>query len=83
MQLELDEVVVVAKSRTVSERMGKVNIDFVVDLPRQLQGSCQSVVVTPLLHKTDSIVPLEEISIRGGLFSRVQDRNYWQFDQYV
>jgi len=36
-----------------------------------------------MLHKTDSLVPLQQISIRGGLFCRVQDRNYWQFDQYV
>ena len=26
---------------------------------------------------------MQELSIRGGLFSRVQDRNYWQFAQYV
>ena len=83
MQMELDEVVVVARSRTVAERCGKVAIDFVVELPRQLQGNCRSVAVTPMLHKTDSTVALEEISIRGGLFSRVQDRNYWQFDRYV
>lgn len=83
MSLELDEVVVVAQSRTVAERMGKVSIDFVIELPRQLQGNCQSVAVTPMLHKTDGLVPLQQISIRGGLFSRVQDRNYWQFDRYV
>ena len=83
MSFELDEVVVVAKSRTVAERMGKVCIDFVIELPRQLQGNCRSVAVTPMLHKTDSLVPLQQISIRGGLFCRVQDRNYWQFDQYV
>lgn len=83
MQVELDEVVVVARSRTVAERGGKVAIDFMVELPRQLQGNCRSVAVTPMLHKTDSVVPLQQISIRGGLFSRVQNRNYWQFDQYV
>lgn len=83
MQLELEEVVVVARSRTIAERMGKVGIDFVIELPHELQGNCRSVAVTPMLHKTDSLVPLQQISIRGGLFSRVQDRNYWQFDQYV
>lgn len=83
MSLTLDEVVVVARSRTVAERMGKVAVDFAVELPRRLQGNCRSVAVTPMLHKTDGTVALEEISIRGGLFSRVQDRNYWQFDRYV
>lgn len=83
MSLTIDEVVVVAKSRTLPERKGHVTIDFVVTLPKELQGGCRSVRVTPWLHKTGEEVPLQELSIRGGLFSRVQDRNYWQFDRYV
>lgn len=79
----LDEVVVVAKSRTLPERKGKVLVDFVVKLPKELQGGCRNVVVVPHLHKAESEVPLQELSIRGGLFSRVQDRNYWQYAQYV
>lgn len=82
MSLSIDEVVVVAKSRTLPERKGKVMIDFVVTLPRELQGNCQSVSVTPWLHKSGEDVPLQELSIRGGLFSRVQQRNYWQFERY-
>ncbi len=79
----LDEVVVVAKSRTLPERKGKVLVDFVVKLPKELQGGCRNVVVVPHLHKAEGEVPLQELSIRGGLFSRVQDRNYWQYAQYV
>lgn len=80
---QIQEVVVVAKSRTISEREGKVSIDFVITLPKELQGNCQSVCVVPYLHKAQATQPLQEIMIRGGLFSRVQDRNYWQFYQYV
>ncbi|MBR5493633.1 MAG: hypothetical protein IKV77_11015 [Alistipes sp.] len=83
MSLNVDEVVVVAKSRTITERNGKVLIDFVITLPKELQGNCQSVSVVPHLHKNNGRVPLQELSIRGGLFSRVQDRNYWQYGQYV
>lgn len=43
----LDEVVVTVKSRTLPERNGKVSIDFVVTLPKELQRNCQSVVITP------------------------------------
>ena len=82
MSLNVDEVVV-AKSRTITERKGKVLIDFVIMLPKELQGNCQSVSVVPHLHKNNGRVPLQELSIRGGLFSRVQDRNYWQYGQYV
>lgn len=83
MCLDIGEVVVVSSSRTLPERRGKVMIDFVVTLPKELQGSCQSVSVTPWLHKFDREVPLQELSVRGGMFSRVQDRNYWQFNQFV
>ncbi|MFR9496385.1 MAG: hypothetical protein SNI45_08335 [Rikenellaceae bacterium] len=83
MSMELDEVVVVAKLKVLPERRGVVSIDFVVTLPREMQGSCQSVTVTPMLHSGDKATPLEELSIRGGLFSKVQSRNYWQFEQYV
>ena len=82
MSLSIDEVVVVAKSRTLPERKGKVMIDFVITLPKELQGNCQSVAVIPWLHKFGKDVPLQELSIRGGLFSRVQKRNYWQFERY-
>ncbi len=81
--IDLQEVVIVAKSRTLPERKGKIAIDFAITLPKELQGNCQNVVVTPYLHKGDVLEPLEELSIRGGLFTKVQGRNYWQFEQYV
>ncbi|MFR9505995.1 MAG: hypothetical protein SNI32_07935 [Rikenellaceae bacterium] len=83
MTLDIGEVVVVAKLRVLPERKGKISLDFVISMPKELQGSCQSVTVTPLLHKGEEIEPLEDISIRGGLFTKVQGRNYWQFEQYV
>ncbi|MFR9670546.1 MAG: hypothetical protein SNH16_04570 [Rikenellaceae bacterium] len=83
MTLDIGEVVVVAKLRVLPERKGKISLDFVISMPKELQGSCQSVTVTPLLHKGDEVEPLEDISIRGGLFTKVQGRNYWQFEQYV
>ncbi len=82
MTLDLNEVVVVARSRTLPERMGKVNIDFVVTLPKELQGSSQSIVVTPILHKSDENIELQSLAIRGGMFDKVQQRNYWQLDTY-
>ena len=83
MAMQIQEVTVRAVARTLPERLGKVTIDFVIDLPRQLQGACRSVVVTPYLHKYGEAHPLQDITIRGGLFSRVQQRDYWQFSKYV
>ena len=83
MMMELQEVVVVARSRSLPERMGKVDIDFVVTLPKMLQGTCRNIVVTPVLHNRGERTPLEDISIRGALFDKVQQRDYWQYGRYV
>lgn len=83
MSLELQEVVVVARTRSLPERMGKVAVDFVITLPKMLQGSCRSIVVTPVLHNRGERTPLEDISIRGALFDKVQRRDYWQYGRYV
>ena len=83
MSLTLDEVVVTARSRSLPERMGKVDVDFVITLPRTLQGSCRNIVVTPVLHNRGERTQLEDISIRGALFDKVQRRDYWQYGRYV
>ena len=83
MAMQIQQVTIRAKARTLPERLGKVIIDFVIDMPRQLQGACRSVIVTPYLHKYGEAHPLQDITIRGGLFSRVQDRDYWQYNKYL
>lgn len=94
MQLTIPEVVVAAQARSIPERNGKVSLDFVVTLPKKLMGNCRSVEVTPVLHKRDGYgneagdwngadTPLGGLTIRGALFDKVQERNYWQYDRYL
>ena len=83
MSLQIEQVTVMAKVRSVPERNGRVHLDFVVTLPKQLLGSSRSVVITPLLHKPEGTVPLEDLVIRGGRFSLLQERDYWQYETYV
>ena len=83
MAMQIQEVTIRATTRTLPERLGKVTIDFVIDMPRQLQGTCRSIAVIPYLHKYGEAHPLQDITIRGGLFSRVQDRDYWQDNKYL
>lgn len=83
MSLQVQEVVVTARARSLPERMGRVNIDFVVTLPRELQGKCRCVSVTPVLHKDGADQPLQKVTIRGALFSEVQDRSYWAYDKFL
>ena len=83
MAMQIQEVTIRATTRTLPERLGKVTIDFVIDMPRQLLGRCRSIAVIPYLHKYGEAHPLQDITIRGGLFSRVQDRDYWQYNKYL
>ena len=63
MNLHLQEVVVTARARTLPERLGHVVIDFVVTVPKEIQGTCQSVSVIPVLH-TDNADQIGRASCR-------------------
>ena len=81
--IAIEEVVITAPSRSIPERNGKVSLDFVVTLPKELMGNSRGVEVTPMLHKQGRDFPLQELTIRGALFNRVQERNYWQYNRYL
>lgn len=83
MALQIEQVTVVAKARSVPERNGRVKLDFIVTLPKQLLGKSRSIVVTPVLHKPGGRMALEDLVIRGGRFSLLQERDYWQYATYV
>lgn len=83
MALQIEEVTVTSRMRSIPERNGRVVLDFIVTLPKQLLGKSRSVVITPVLHKPDESVPLEDLVIRGGRFSLLQERDYWQYETYV
>ena len=83
MALQIEQVTVVAKMRSIPERNGRVVLDFIVTLPKLLLGKSRSVVITPILHKPDESVALEDLMIRGGRFSLLQERDYWQYETYV
>ena len=83
MALQIEQVTVVAKMRSIPERNGRVVLDFIVTLPKELLGKSRSVVITPILHKPDESVPLEDLVIRGGRFSLLQERDYWQYETYI
>ena len=83
MALQIEQVTVTSRMRSIPERNGRVVLDFIVTLPRQLLGKSRSVVITPILHKPDESVALEDLVIRGGRFSLLQQRDYWQYETYV
>ena len=83
MALQIEQVTVTSRLRSIPERNGRVVLDFIVTLPKQLLGKSRSIVITPILHKPDESIPLEDLVIRGGRFSLLQERDYWQYETYV
>ncbi len=83
MSFQIEQVTVVSKMRSIPERNGQVRLDFMITLPKQLLGGSRSVVITPVLHKPDGRMGLEDLVIRGGRFSLLQQRDYWQYETYV
>lgn len=83
MSVQIEQVTVTSRMRSVPERNGHVVLDFIVTLPKELLGKSRSVVITPILHKPDESVPLEDLVIRGGRFSLLQERDYWQYETYI
>lgn len=83
MSLAIEQVTVTSRMRSIPERNGRVTLDFIVTLPKQLLGKSRNVVITPVLHKPDGAEALEDLAIRGGRFSLLQERDYWQYETYV
>ena len=81
--LAIEQVTVTSRMRSIPERNGQVTLDFIVTLPKQLLGKNRNVVIMPLLHKPDGAEALEDLVIRGGRFSLLQERDYWQYEIYV
>lgn len=76
MSVDIEQVTIVSRTRSLPERNGKVTVDFVVTAPKQMIGRSRSVVITPFIHKNSQPEPLQDLTIRGGLFNKVQERDY-------
>lgn len=62
---QMDEVMVVAKSKMVPERNGKVNIDFIVRVPGKLLQTDWNMTIVPVMDNGGVITRLDSIELRG------------------
>lgn len=81
----LDEVVIAAtSSRNTAERDGKINVEFIVTVPVELQKENWMVDVFPILSKggveEDS---LRELRFTGPEFRQRQERDYQRYDRFL
>lgn len=80
---ELGEVVVTARSRFTPERNGKVNIDFVVNVPRELLSDVWRLTLSPEVLADDSVIALPEIVLKGKDFLEKQLQDYDNYQMFL
>ncbi|MDR0824222.1 MAG: hypothetical protein LBN74_03960 [Prevotella sp.] len=79
----LSEVVVTAKSRFTPERNGRVNVDFIIKVPKELLSENYRMTFYPKLFHNDSIIALKEVIVKGSSFLAKQKQDYADYDAYM
>ncbi|MGM9798600.1 MAG: tetratricopeptide repeat protein [Parabacteroides sp.] len=81
----LQEVRVVAKNKTVPERDGKVNVDFVVSIPKGLVDKNWQVHILPKITKdvTRDSLFLDDVFITGERFDDKRREGYEKYQSYM
>lgn len=81
----LQEVRVVAKNKTVPERDGKVNVDFVVSIPKGLVDKNWQVHIIPKITKdvTRDSLFLDDVFITGERFDDKRREGYEKYQSYM
>lgn len=80
---QLTEVVVTARSRFTPERNGKVNVDFVIKVPRELLSDVWRLTLSPEILADDSVIALPEVVLKGKDFLEKQLQDYDNYQMFL
>lgn len=72
--VQLSNVTVVARSKSVPERNGRINLDFVVKVPRDLLSTNWMAAITPVVLKGNRKIQLRDIAMNGKAFIEYQKK---------
>jgi outer membrane protein OmpA-like peptidoglycan-associated protein len=79
-QMELSEITIVAKSKQVAERNGKINLDFIVTVPGELISNKWQVQLT---YKSADTLYLDRIFLSGADFAKMQKKGYMRYQAFM
>lgn len=82
-QMELTEITVVAKSKQVAERNGRINLDFVVTVPGELISNKWQLQLTPVAYKRTDTIRLDRIFLSGADFAKMQKKGYMRYQAFM
>ena len=82
-QMELSEITVMAKSKQVAERNGKINLDFIVTVPGELISNKWQGQLTPVAYKPADTLYLDRIFLSGADFAKMQKKGYMRYQAFM
>ena len=81
--VELSEITVMARSKQVAERNGKINLDFVVTVPGELISNKWQLQLTPVAYKPADTLYLDRIFLSGADFAKMQKKGYMRYQAFM
>lgn len=74
--------IVASKKRNIAERNGKVELEFVVGVPRSLQHTNRMLSIYPVLLRDQEKDSLDEVRYTGIRFRRQQEQDYRRYELF-
>lgn len=79
----LDAAMVTARFRNIAERHGKIDLEFQVIVPEQMQDSRWQLRLHPDLYVLEDSLRLDDVVITGTDYRRAQLRGYQQYERFL
>lgn len=80
---DIDELVVEARSTFTPERDGRIDVDFIVRVPKELIDRNWMITMQPFVMHKDSLQKLDHLVIKGEQFSLKQKLDYQAYEDYL
>lgn len=79
----LKAAVITARFRNVAERMGKIDLAFILELPEEMQSTYWQVRLFPKMIIQEDSVLLDAVILTGENYRKEQERGYERYDKYL
>ena len=79
----INAAVVEARFRNVAERHGKVDIEFQIRVPKEMQDDAWQLRFYPRMHILEDTLKLDQVVITGARYRRAQLKGYQQYEKFL
>lgn len=83
MDISLADITIVAKSKNIPERAGKISLDFKVEVPASLINNKWQVRLIPYADKNGRIIEFDKILLSGAQFIKQQAKGYQMYQNFI